>query len=251
MPNETLLPATANSRLRLLQHTISSDILRFHRGRRRQLERAGIIVPEHTYIKWDDTYNKLVANGHNRTPLHIAFDLIYHLITENPAERFAWFYGDPKAGKTFLARLVAVHLCAILDVDGMFCNWASKLDEIRRSINGHINTDLTKETQAPVLILDDMGQERGTLWEIGMLYNLIENRSRSTLTLCTSNLALNSARTGLNGTEYAAYLDILGRPARLEDGIDGRLAMVASRIRSRLQTDRYLLTQLYIERKEP
>lgn len=235
-----------------MQHTISSDALLFPRGRYQQLERDKIIVPKHTYVKWDDTYNKLMANGHNRTPLHVAFDLIYYLITEKPLERFVWLYGDTKAGKTFLARLIAVHLCTILDIDGVFCNWAVKLNEIRRSIgrkDSHV--DLAKETQTPVLVLDDMGQERGTLWEIGHLYTLIESRSENVLTICTSNLELNYARTGADGTEYAAYLDILGRPARPEDSIDGRLAMVASRIRSRLQTDRYLLSQLYIERKEP
>ena len=249
-----MLPETLASRQRCLQLTTSSDLLRFPRGRQAQLTRAGLIVPGHTFGDWDDTYNQVVRNGHERTPLQVMFDLIHFLVTKKPPKHFVWLFGDPGVGKTMLARVTAVHLCAILDVAGAFCNWADKLQQIRDGYNNGNRVDLTNEYKADVLVLDDMGQERGTMWEIGMLYNLIENRSRKLLTICTSNLRLDAPRRGTDGRgkrlDYAAYLDILGVPARPEDGIDGRLAMVAARIRSRLQLDRYLLTQIRIEKDE-
>lgn len=253
MPNETLYPATQAARQKWLRLTQSEHLL-FRPGRHAQLERGGLIVPEHIYAKWDDGYNKPVKNGVERQPLHVMFDLLSFLYTENPPARFVWLYGDPKAGKTFLARITAVHLCAALNVRGIYCNWAIKLQDIRNGFNNGDRTDLTAEQETDVLVLDDMGHERGTPWEVGHLYNLIEARSDKLLTIFTSNLHLTLARKGSDGNggeiTWPAYLKILGIPARKEDGIDGRLTADAARIRSRLQLDRYLLMQVHMARKE-
>jgi len=249
-----MLNATLKSRSELIWALTSKERLLFPLGRYGQLTRSGLIVPEHDLEKWDDEYNEPIRNGHDRTPLHFMFDMLQHLTSsKDEYRRIVWIYGDPRAGKTMLARIVTVHLCALLDVDGAYFNWPEQLAAMQDSYGDQQrHVDMTLAHSASVLVLDDVGQERGTLWELTKLYNLLENRAHKRLTIITSNLALKHARKGkdaLGGKlTYPAYLKKISQPMRSETDAD--VPVVAARIGSRLQTDRYLLATVPMTRRD-
>ena len=157
--------------------------------KRFELIRQGFLdhaVRPYDWIGWDDTFNKPVGD---RTVAQVGLDWLMYL--QNQPEKYhIWLFGDPGMGKTHLACVLAVLWFIAQDTSIAYCNWAQKLAQIRQSYGGGQTAgDLETERRARILVLDDMGAERTTLWSLEMLYDMLEDR-RGRPTIYTSNFAV-------------------------------------------------------------
>lgn len=171
----------------------------------------------YTWQDWDDTFNAPVKNGHDRSVAQVGFDWLASLSSN--AKKMIWFKGQTGMGKTHLACVLAVFYAIIEDKNLAYCNWAQRLGEIRDSYNGHSSAEhLMVEQNADILVLDDLGAERVTLWMLEMLYRLLESR-RGRPTIITSNYPINAYckrlyKSDKNSDEPAA---VEGLAAKIDD----------------------------------
>lgn len=108
-------------------------------------------------------------------------------------------YGEPGNGKTYLAAAIAnellnkhnpticVSINALLSrIQQTYNKWGKEAEQ--DVIRGLCNADL--------LIIDDLGTEKGSDWSRSMIYNIIDSRYRSDLPLIiTTNLEINPKET--------------------------------------------------------
>ncbi|MDD4804108.1 MAG: ATP-binding protein [Candidatus Pacebacteria bacterium] len=115
-----------------------------------------------------------------------------------------FLYGDTGEGKTTFACALVEEILRLMFINGegyfeykplytlydFFC----ALKKTYTTFNSFSETEqsiLTKLENVPVLIVDDLGIEKGTEWEMYMLYGLVNNRSRELrTTIYTSNYSL-------------------------------------------------------------
>lgn len=115
-----------------------------------------------------------------------------------------FLYGDTGTGKTVLACAVAnswmreryIMTATYVPFKIMYnvYDFVSKIKSFYAKNNQQETTEyefLQKLETQPLLILDDLGVEKGSEWEMFMLYGLINNRSQEGLpTIYTSNYSL-------------------------------------------------------------
>jgi DNA replication protein DnaC len=94
------------------------------------------------------------------------------------------FYGPPGTGKTHLLAAIVRYLTLEKGVACRYVELMLLLSDIRNGIaanRGYVDI-LKPLAQAPVLVIDEMGKERGTDWERSMLDELISRRYNTGLT---------------------------------------------------------------------
>jgi DNA replication protein DnaC len=95
------------------------------------------------------------------------------------------FYGAPGTGKTHLLAAIVRYLTLEKGVACRYVELMLLLSDIRSGIaaqnRGYLDI-LRPLTSAPVLVIDELGKERGTDWERSMLDELISRRFNSGLT---------------------------------------------------------------------
>jgi len=94
------------------------------------------------------------------------------------------FYGTPGSGKTHLLGAVVKHLTLEKGIGCRYVEFMLLLSDIRAgfaSNRGHLDI-LRPLVQVPVLVIDELGKERGTEWERSMLDELISRRYNAGLT---------------------------------------------------------------------
>lgn len=98
--------------------------------------------------------------------------------------------GDVGTGKTWLAAAIVRDLSINLKpVPCTFVTAADLLAHLRPGANHEMGVDLVQFATAPVLVLDDFGQENRTEWANEQLYRLAHSRSHNDLpTIVTTNL---------------------------------------------------------------
>lgn len=139
------------------------------------------------------------------------------------------FYGDVGTGKSYSAACIANYLLArrVPVVMTSFIKLLSSMQNI--SID---NEDLIRRlNRAKLLIIDDLGAERGTEYAIENVYNVIDSRYRSRLPLIiTTNLSLKEVRNPVDD-RYSRIYDRLSGLFPMEfTGISYRKADAATQL---------------------
>lgn len=226
----------------LQRSPMSMSALRPGPERRASLHRGGFLnSPDRpfTWDEWDDTFNDLVPNGQGRTVAQVMLDWLL-LLQENPrTKQFIWLYGPTGVGKTHIACVTAMLWSLAHDVEAAYCNWSTRLAEIKDSFNGWAASEgLIAEQTADILVMDDMGAERVTLYNLECLYRIVESR-RGRPTIFTANYRI------------ADYLARLHASHRRDDDAKA-VHYQALKIEDRLQTGQggYLLCEVSVLSKQ-
>ncbi len=125
-------------------------------------------------------------------------------------------HGPPGTGKTLLGCIMLNELLLRWCRAGRFLNLSRRYFERLRDTysqdSAHYGQTwpiIEELTQLPFLLLDDFGTQRGTEWEMEMLYNLVDARyAEQRLTLVTTNQPLDAIRELYGGRIYSRLVEM-------------------------------------------
>lgn len=123
-------------------------------------------------------------------------------------QRGAYFFGERGTGKTFLASIIAQEF-----LSAGYTVLFEKVPDISAKIRGAYTRGENEEQilkalkRVDLLILDDIGAEKATMFLGSILCNVIDNRyDREKMTIITSNLSLEDLRKQLdNATDGISF----------------------------------------------
>ncbi|MHB8541799.1 MAG: ATP-binding protein [Candidatus Acidiferrales bacterium] len=142
--------------------------------------------------------------------------------------------GTCGVGKTHLA-VAALEEIILRGHSGLFYDYRELLKQIQDSYNPESNSTemsvLEPVLKTEVLLLDDLGSSKPSLWALETVGHILNTRyNEHRVTLLTTNF-LDAPAPILSGPAAAAARSSLARPAAAEDSLTDR---VGTRIRSRL-----------------
>lgn len=108
------------------------------------------------------------------------------------------FYGEPGTGKTFAATCIINYL---LDrkVPAFTTSFVKLLNQIMKGYDFDAESYLHKINKAKVLLIDDLGTERGTDFALERIYDVLDSRYRSNKpVILTSNLSIAQMKSETN-----------------------------------------------------
>jgi hypothetical protein len=165
-----------------------------------QLRSCGILNERETLAAWDDHYHVPVKNGHDRSVLQVGINYIFALALKALPHPSIWFAGEPGIGKTHLSKILGVLYVMHVGGTAYYCNWKNKLRQMQEAMDYNHEgprPTLEREKAADLLILDDLGAERVTLWTLEQLYDVVNTRYEHQLpTIFTSNHQLSQYYEG-------------------------------------------------------
>lgn len=132
------------------------------------------------------------------------------------------FYGNTGTGKTHLAAAISNHVINENHHPVMFGTFIEFLDRIRSEFND--NTERTKHDMktVPLLVIDDLGKEKQTVWSDQTLFEIINYRYEHRLpVVITTNLSWNSLPTRYDTAvisrllEMCIYVNVVGKDHRV------------------------------------
>jgi hypothetical protein len=140
---------------------------------------------------WDDEYNGPVPNGRDRTPAQFVLDWMLWLVGNDEDPKFhLWMHGPTGRGKTHLAVAMATIWAITQEVSGRITNWSTRLDALKESFSSGEEVDpFSEEIGTDILVMDDVGTERVTLFNLKALYRIVDGRQGKP-TIWTSNWTL-------------------------------------------------------------
>lgn len=135
-----------------------------------------------------------------------------------------YLYGMPGDGKTLLASGLLTELILLTARPGLFVNLSrGYFQRLRNTYDDDIPGAETTEqafarlSRVPFLVLDDLGLERGSVWEVEWLYNLIDERYQTKrVIIVTSNHSLEDLRE-FSGGRIQSRLKHMCRPVKFPD----------------------------------
>ncbi len=140
------------------------------------------------------------------------------------------FHGATGSGKTHLAAAILREAIYMREVPCLFLNVPSWLQRLRdlRSYAGGEELEWTFPRGFKIVVIDDLGTERGDGWSHDRLYSLINDReTRARLTIATTNLELGELESRLGKATYSR-LSKLCQPVRLDPRTDYRQTQSAA-----------------------
>ena len=125
-------------------------------------------------------------------------------------------WGDPGNGKTLLSSIALNELIVRFVLPGRFIGLSRKFFQTLRHtydtdspIHGQAYPILETLGSVPFLVIDDLGVQRDTEWEVEMLYNLIDTRyADRRLTVVTTNKPLDKLKDLATGRIYSRFLEM-------------------------------------------
>lgn len=150
------------------------------------------------------TFDTCRKTADNKRPLSIARQYTERFSEMMEKNRGLLFYGPPGTGKTHIAACVAN---ALLDkgVSVLMTSFV-KLNAMAFS-EGDDESVIHRMGRAKLLIIDDLGAERGSDYSLERVYNVIDSRVRANLPMIlTTNLSLQQMRE-VSDTRYWRIYD--------------------------------------------
>jgi len=134
------------------------------------------------------------------------------------------FHGPTGSGKTHLAAAILREAIYMREVPCLFLNvpsWLQRLRDLRAYAGGE-ELEWTFPRGFEIVVIDDLGTERGDGWTHDRLYSLINDReTRARLTIATTNLELGELESRLGKATFSR-LSKLCQPVRLDPPSDYR-----------------------------
>ena len=131
-------------------------------------------------------------NGHS-PQMHHAHRYVEQWQTMHSENLGLLLWGGVGTGKSFLAGCIANALME-QEVPVRMTNFARILNELNNSFSGR-NEVVDRLCRYHLLIIDDLGMERGTEYALEQIYNIVDSRYRSQKPLIvTTNLTLDEMR---------------------------------------------------------
>lgn len=107
------------------------------------------------------------------------------------------FYGDVGTGKTFAAACIANHLIE-RRIPVVMTSFVKLLDSMQ-NFRDEDSVMINRLNRAKLLIIDDLGAERGTDFALEKVYNIVDSRYRARLPLIlTTNLSLSEMKNAVD-----------------------------------------------------
>lgn len=152
-----------------------------------KLRRASLMDAMYEHSTFD-TYRK---TAENKRPFSIARQYTERFSEMLEKNRGLLFYGPPGTGKTHTAACVGN---ALLD-KGISVLMTSFVKLNATAFAEEDESVIQKMSRAKLLIIDDLGAERGSDFSLERVYNVIDSRSRAKLPMIlTTNLSLQQMR---------------------------------------------------------
>jgi DNA replication protein DnaC len=174
-------------------------------------------VPERYRWRFQDDFHRVAEDG---TPIELADRVLVEAATlaaaeEEPRRGFL-FHGPPGTGKTLLGCIILNELVLRWCKPGRFLNLSRKYFERLRDTYSQDSASYGQTWQiieelcnVPFLLLDDFGTQRGTDWEMEMLYNLVDARyAEQRFTLVTTNQPLETVKEMSQGRIYSRLVEM-------------------------------------------
>ena len=129
------------------------------------------------------------------------------------------FWGNVGTGKTYIAACIAN---ALIDrgVQVMMTNFSRVLSDLPGMFSGDRNRYIDSFNRYPLLIIDDLGVERGSEFALEQVFNIIDSRYRAKLPLIvTTNLTLQELKNPDSLAKARIYDRVLERcvPIRINN----------------------------------
>ena len=196
-------PRTIEARAKLLEGHLEKGALSLSSQDVSRLASSGLLEYPHEWDTWDDSRLKdVIMKGKPYTAAQLAF-----MWAESRAGGQAGlaFVGKPNVGKSRLARMTAIYVSVVYQVQPIYVNWPIYIAKRRMSSGGGETTvDLqARLIAADLLLLDDPFREKPSAFTIQELYPLIERRGMTIITSNTPPGQWNPHITG-NGDAEAA-----------------------------------------------
>ena len=137
-------------------------------------------------------------------------------ILTGKATKGFFLWGAPGTGKSYFAYIALNYLIFRTLRAGRFTSISSQFfQRIRDTFNeesvkhGQASTMIEALSNVPYLVLDDIGVQRNTDWELEMLYNLIDARyANRRLTIITSNDSVHDIKDLASGRLYSRFVEM-------------------------------------------
>ncbi len=174
-------------------------------------------VPERYRWKFQDDFHRVAEDG---TPIPQADPVMVELaglieVRQVPVRGYL-LHGAPGSGKTLLGCIMLNELMLRWCRAGRFLNLSRKYFERLRDTYSEDSEhygqtwQIMQELSAmPFLMLDDLGIQRNTEWELEMLYNLVDARySDERFTIITTNKPLEEIKEIAQGRIYSRLIEM-------------------------------------------
>lgn len=156
----------------------------------------------------DKTFDDYEDTPDNERAIDLAFGFL------EKSERGLYYHGGFGTGKTFLATLLGKEWL-LRGKSVIFGDVPKLLDEIKRTFNDPAQSSqavLDKYAACDLLIMDDLGTGYMTAWNVGVLYQIINDRyNANKLLIVTSNYSMAELEAKLKKLDDIAAGRIVSR----------------------------------------
>ncbi len=188
-------------------------------------------IPERYKWKFVDDFRMAAPDG---TPINLATTVYLRIhqdlidAAEEPKRGYL-LHGNPGTGKTLMGCIALNELMLRWTKPGRFLSLSrTYFQKLRDTYSadseryGHTWSMLEELCNMPYLVLDDFGIQRGTEWEIEMLYDLVDARyGDQRFTVVTTNQPLDQLKDLAKGRIYSRLVEMC-QPIPM-DGPDYRM----------------------------